>query len=438
MYASAFVQSFREAAPYIHAFRGRTFVIGFGGEALEQGRFASLSHDINLLVSLGVKVVLVHGARPQIDGLLKIRGITPRIHLDRRVTDSDTIEIVKQAVGWTRAEIEAQLSVALPDSPMAGANLRIVGGNHIVARPLGVIDGVDMQYSGQVRKLDVQAIRHQLDFGELVLLSPLGYSPTGEIFNLSMPEVAAAAAAALHAEKLLFVLDTPSGVQDENGRHITEFTAREGLEWLDHSARHLGAGMRHCLKAALDTVISGVKRAHIVSQHLDGALLKELFTHDGCATMISAEPLQVWRQAVIEDVGSILALIEPLERSGALVKRGRELIEMDIHRFYVIEHDGKITGCVALNLFPENHVAELACLAVLPAWQKRGQGDALLRHTAQKARQLGMKRLFVLTTQTAHWFIERGFAEGDLSELPERKQALYNYQRRSKVLFRNL
>ena len=320
---------------------------------------------------------------------------------------------------------------------MAGANLRVAGGNYLVACPMGVLDGVDMQYSGQVRKLDVQAIRHQLDFGELVLLSPLGYSPTGEIFNLSMPEVAAAAATALHAEKLLFVLDTPSGVQDENGRHITEFTAREGLEWLDHSARHLGAGMRHCLKAALDTVVSGVKRAHIVSQHLDGALLKELFTHAGSGTVVSDAPLVVLRQARFDDLQRLLQIIRPLEE-GKLVPREEEMIELNLDHYTVVEHDGKLTGCVAMFDYPESGMAELCCLAVAPPWRFRGYGEALLHHVEQRARDKHIDTLFVLTTQTAHFFIERGFALTSPDVLPPVKRQHYNPERGSKVLVRRL
>ena len=436
MDTSDFVSWFREAAPYIHAFRGKTFVIAFGGEIVDEGKFAPLSHDINLLVSLGVRVVLVHGARPQVESQLKFRGIARRFHLDRRVTDLASLEVVKQAIGYTRTEIEAQLSVALPDSPMAGANLRVAGGNHVIARPLGVIDGIDMQYTGRVRKVDTVPIKARLDAGELVLLSPLGYSPTGEIFNLTMEDVAAQAAIALKADKLLFLVDTP-GAMDAAGNLIKEFTAREAQAFLS-AHDDLPDPVRRGLSCTIDATLHGVKRAQLVSRHIDGALLKELFTHEGSGTLVAHEALVVLREAVIDDVGAVLGLIEPLEQQGVLVKRGRELIEMEISHYSIIEHDGKITGCVALYPFPENQMAELACLAVSQQWRAHGHGDALLRHIVQRARAIGMKRLFVLTTQTAHWFVERGFVEAELTELPMRKQMLYNYQRRSKVFVKML
>ena len=437
MTSHEFVQCLREAAPYIHTFRGKTFVIGFGGEVVDQRRFASLSHDINLLVSLGVRIILVHGARPQVEAQLKFRGIARRFHQDYRLTDLASLEVVKQAIGYTRAEIEAQLSVAMPDSPMAGANLRVACGNFIIARPLGVIDGIDMQYSGQIRKLETAAIKARLDAGDLVLLSPLGYSPTGEIFNLRMEDVATQAAISLKADKLMFLVDSPSGVVDADGQRMKEFIVREAETWLQTEASHLSDEVRRSMNAAVLASRHGIKRAHLVAQS-DGALLQELFTHDGSGTMIAPEALRVMRRADIDDVGSILGLIEPLERDGLLVKRGRELIEMEIGYYSVIEHDNKITGCVALYPFPESQMGELACLAVSQQWQSRGHGDALLRHTEQRARQLGLERLFVLTTQTAHWFVERGFVEAELSELPLRKQELYNYQRRSKAFVKML
>lgn len=251
MDTSAFVQSFREAAPYIHTFRGQTFVIGFGGELVESDRFSQLSHDINLLVSLGIRIVLVHGARPQVESLLALRGQTRQHHRGRRITDATAMDAVKYGIGYTRAEIEAQLSVALPDSPMAGANLRVAGGNYLVACPMGVLDGVDMQYSGAVRRVDTQAITQRLAAGELVLLSPIGYSPTGESFSLSMEEVAAHTATSLKADKLMYLVDTPTGVHSASGQLLREFSPEEGQAWLESSADHLPGEFRLCFASAI-------------------------------------------------------------------------------------------------------------------------------------------------------------------------------------------
>lgn len=431
-----FVQWFRAAAPYIHGFRGRTFVIAFGGEVVADGRFVGLTHDLNLLASLGVRLVLVHGARPQIERELASRGVQSRYVRGVRVTDEVTLACVKQASGQLRLEIEALLSVGLPNSPMANAGIRVASGNFVVARPRGVVDGVDMLYAGEVRKIDTEAMRRRLDQEELVLISPVGYSPTGEIFNLTLEDVAAQAAMALHADKLVFLTDE-NALPVRQGELLRELTVREAQDLL-REPQALPAGVKHYLPFAIQACRGGTSRVHLLNRHLDGALLLELFTHGGVGSMVTHDPLEQLREATIEDVKAILQLIAPLEADGTLVKRSRELIEIEIERFVVLEHDRVIAGCAALYPFPDEGSGELACLAVHPDYRNGGAGERLLHSVENRARKAGLKQLFVLTTRAAHWFIEHGFAEASLSMLPARKQALYNYQRRSKVLAKML
>ena len=430
-----FVDWFRAAAPYIYAFRGRTFVVAFGGEVVADGKFVALTHDLNLLASLGVRLVLVHGARPQIEAQLKSRAIRPRYVRGTRVTDEAAMQCVKQANGQLRVEIEALLSMGLPHSPMANATIRVAGGNFVVARPRGVVDGVDMQFTGEVRRIHADAMRQRLDAGELVLVSPLGYSPTGEIFNLTLEDVAVETAIALGADKLVFLIDA-AGVADDRGNLMHELTVSQAQSRLtegDVGARdvqvHLRAASRACR--------GRVARAHLISRHVDGALLLELFTHEGVGSMVSQDPLEQLRPAGIDDVGSVLQLIEPLEADGTLVKRSRELLEIEIGRFFVLEHDRMIVGCAALYPFSDEGAGELACLAVHPEYRNAGAGERLLRRVENEARRLGMTRLFVLTTRATHWFIEHGFTESTVDALPASKQALYNFQRRSKVLVKS-
>lgn len=434
--SSDFVQWFRSAAPYIYAFRGRTFVVAFGGEVVEDGRFVDLVHDFNLLNSLGVRLVLVHGARPQIEARLRERGASIRYANGLRVTDRAALACVKEAAGSVRVEIEALLSMGLANSPMAGAQIRVASGNFVTAKPMGVRDGVDLEHTGEVRKIDAGAIRRRLDQGEIVLLSPLGYSPTGETFNLTLEEVATRAAVALGADKLLFLMDAP-GIADAGGELLKELTALDAEQWL-RSATQPAEDVGLYLPCAVRACRNGVSRVHLVSRHLDGALLLELFTHGGVGTMITKDPVEILRQAIIDDVGGILALIEPLEQEGVLVRRSRELLEMEIDRFAVLEHDGVIIGCAALYPFPGEEAAELACLAIREGYRSAGRGEALLRHMERQARQRGIGQLFVLTTRTAHWFVERGFAEAGVERLPKAKQGLYNYQRRSKVFIKTV
>lgn len=447
-----FVTWFRSVAPYINAFRGQTFVVAFGGEVVADGEFVELVHDLNLLASLGVRLVLVHGARPQIEARLQERELQTAYVRGMRVTDAASLQCVKESVGRVRVEIEALLSMGLPNSPMANAAIRVASGNFVTARPVGVVAGVDLMHTGEVRKVDAAAICSRLEQGEVVLLSPLGYSPTGEIFNLTLENVAAAASIALKAEKLIFLMDT-AGIEGKSagksGGLLRELTVAEGkallIKSINKSANksanktaRLSGDIQLYLPCALQACEGGVARVHLISRHVDGAILQELFAHNGIGSMISQGPLQTLRDAAIEDVGGILQLIEPLEADGTLVRRNRELLEIEIGRFAVLEHDRTIVGCAALYPFADEKASELACLVVHPDYRSTGCGDALLKHIEAKARTQGSKNLFVLTTRTAHWFVERGFEETGVEKLPKAKQGLYNYQRRSKVFIKKI
>jgi amino-acid N-acetyltransferase len=429
--AAAFVEWFRAAAPYIHAFRGKTFVLAFGGDAMLREDFVDLVYDINLLNALGVRLVLVHGVRPQVEERLAAEAQYVR---GRRVTDAEALEHVKDAVGSVRVDIESLLSVGLPNTPMAGAEIRVASGNYVTAQPAGVVEGVDLLFTGEVRKIAVAPIRDRLDAGEIVLLSPLGYSPTGEVFNLTLEEVATQAAISLAADKLVFILDHGDTV-DAEGRRLSRLTAGE----VHRLMRDLPEGdMKLYLPHAAHACKRGVAKVHLVSADVDGALLMELFTHAGVGTMVTRQSVENLRPATIDDVGGILSVIEPLEQEGILVRRSRERLEQEVEQFFVDELDGRIVGCVALYPFAEAHAGEMACLAVAHEFRRGGRGDALLATVEEAARQLGLTKLFVLTTRTAHWFIERGFVQGGLEDLPAPRQAMYNWQRRSKVLVKQL
>ena len=431
-----FVHWFRSAAPYIHGFRGKTFVIAFGGELVADGGFVQLAHDVNLLNSLGVRLVLVHGVRPQVEARLTESGTAIRYVNGLRVTDDTALACVKEAAGTVRVEIEALLSLGLANTPMAGADIRVASGNFVTAQPLGVRDGVDLLHTGEVRKIDAAAIRRRLDQHDIVLLSPIGYSPTGEIFNLSLEDVATQAAVELAADKLIFLMDT-EGVPDKGRAIHNALTVNEARQVLE-KAKKLPEDVTYYLPCAITACTQGVKRAHLISRHRDGALLSELFTREGVGTLVTPAPLETLRAATIDDVGGILGLIEPLEREGILVRRSRELLEMEIERFLVLESDGVVAGCAALYPFPEEQAAELACLAVSREFRGRGFGDLLLAEAEKRGKKAGFGKLFVLTTRTEHWFEERGFVDSSPDHLPKSKQALYNYKRKSKVLQKSL
>lgn len=426
----AFVKWFRSATPFIHEFGERTIVIAFGGEVLTDGEMMQLAHDINVLVSLEIRVVLVHGTRPQVEDQLRQHGVASRYAEGRRVTDADALKCVKEANGIVRMEIEATLSTELANSPMAGADIRVASGNFITAKPFGVRNGVDFMHTGEVRKVDVEGINRRLDDDEVVLLSPIGFSPTGDIFNCTLEDVATSVAVALKAEKLIFLTET-MGATDAKSKLIGEITALQAQELLGGSQQ--AEDIRYYLPAAIRAVREGVKRAHLISRHVDGALLIELFTHHGIGTMVVLEAPDKLRDATPADVDGILALIDPLAERGVLVARSRESIEQEIDRFIVLAHDDEVIGCAAMNPYVGEKLAELACLAVNPFYRDGGRGERILSHVEKRAKERNIKTLFVLSTQTTQWFVERGFVEADINVLPAARRDQYNHERKSKI-----
>ncbi len=434
-----YVNWFRHSSPYINAYRGKVFVIMLPGEAIAHDNFYNIAHDITLLNSLGVKLVLVHGARPQIDEAMANAGQEVKFHKGIRITDGHSLPIIKSATGRLRIKIESIFSMGLINSPMHGADITITSGNFIIAKPYGVHEGVDLSHTGQVRKVNHEAINKQLTGGHIVLISSLGYSPTGEIFNLNVEDVAAATAMALNADKLL-IFGRESGILDKDGEPISKLSADEAQALINQKLARNGSSDDLELKnlqLSVKVCRATVKRSQVISYVEDGALLTELFTRDGAGTLITQESYEQIRTATIDDVGGILELIEPLEEAGILVHRSRELLENEISQFTVIVREGAIIGCGALYpLDSEN--AELACMATHEEYRNNGRGQLILERIEQNARKIGIRRLYVLTTKTPHWFVERGFQQSNVDALPERKKQLYNYQRNSKVFEKTL
>ena len=429
-----FVQWLRDVAPYVHAFRDKTFVIAFGGELIEQGRLEDLVFDVSLLKAMGMRIVLVHGARPQIEKQLSLRGIPSEFINGVRITNVETLEAVKEACGALRLSIEAVFSQGLPNTPMSGSSINVVSGNFLTAKPVGVLNGVDYLHAGVVRKVNRDAIHNQLAQGQVVLLSPLGFSPTGEVFNLSTPEVAAAVASQLHADKLILL--SHENLVDEDNNAIAEIDVEQARAMAEQMP--LGQFLRLCLTASWVAVQSGIPRAHIVPVDTDGALLLELFQHDGVGTMITKNLLETLREAAFDDLGGILQLITPLEQDGTLVARGREKIESELPFFSVVEHDNMILGCAALYPFPEEKMAEMACFSIDPEMKGMGLGERILAHMEKRARKQGVTQLFVLTTRASHWFLKHGFVAGNVDDLPSDKKRMYNWQRKSQIFIKKI
>jgi len=442
VFPHTFVPWFRTVAPYIHAYHGKTFVVAIAGELIAAGKLASFAQDLAILQAMGIRIVLVHGFRPQVNEQLSSKGHTSRFSHGMRITDPVALDSAQEAAGQLRFEIEAAFSQGLPNTPMANAIVRVVSGNFLTAQPVGVVDGVDFMHSGVVRKVDAAAIRRAIDFGAVVLLSPFGFSPTGEAFNLTMEDVATSTAIALQADKLLFVTEVRGiheNLADPESPIDTELALADAEKILaalpaPQAPSDTAFYLRHCVRACR----GGVERSHILPFAVDGALLMEVFTHDGIGTMVVDEKLESLREATADDLGGVLQLIEPFERDGTLVKRDRTEIERDIGNYTVIEHDGVIFGCAALYPYPEARTGEMAALTVSSQVQGQGDGERILKRIEQRARALGLESIFVLTTRTMHWFIKRGFVQVDADWLPDARKRKYNWDRRSQVFVKKL
>jgi len=433
----SFVSWFRDSSPYIHAHRTKTFVIYFGGEAVLANDFDHHVQDFALLNSLGIRLVLVHGIRPQIDERLKKLNTPPQFHKNLRITDDLALQCVKEAAGLVRIEIEALLSMGLSNSPMAGSALKVASGNFVTAKPIGVIDGVDYCHTGEVRRIDSLAIHQQLDQDNIVLISPVGYSPSGEVFNLSAEQVATAVSIALKAEKLILLTEQSCCDAIRIEDVIRQMTTNEAETFLQDYPT-ISNSFRLPLKAAIQSSRAGIERVHLINRTIDGALLLELFSRDGIGTLISSTPFEDLRPATLNDIGGILELIKPLEQQGILAKRSREKIEMEIADYIIIERDGLVIGCTALHPNQADQCGCIACLAVHPDYRGAARGDRLINYVYSKAKQLALKQLFVLSTQTMHWFIERGYLSTNINNLPEALKANYNPQRNSKILVKTI
>ncbi|PHM72142.1 amino-acid N-acetyltransferase [Xenorhabdus kozodoii] len=433
------VEVFRHSVPYINAHRGKTFVIMLGGEAIAHENFTNIVNDIGLLHNLGIRLIVVYGARPQIEQNITEHHCQSVYHKHTRVTDAKTLDLVKQAAGLLQLEITARLSMSLNNTPLQGANISVVSGNFVIAQPLGIDDGVDYCHSGRVRRIDEKAITQQLDNGAIVLIGPVAVSVTGESFNLTSEEIATQLAIKLKAEKLIGFCSF-QGVLDTEGNALSEMFPNEGevhLHELENAGDYYSGTVRF-LRGAIKACRRGVRRSHLISYQENGSLIQELFSREGIGTQIVMERSEQIRRANINDIGGILELIRPLEQQGILVRRSREQLEMEIDNFTLIELDNVAIACAALYSYPNEKIGEMACVAVHPDYRNSSRGEILLNSISSQAKQEGLEKLFVLTTRSIHWFQEKGFEPAEIEMLPVEKQALYNYQRRSKILMLDL
>lgn len=477
----SFVEIFRSSTPYIKMHRASTMVIHIDTRVLDEERLlADLMDDVALITVLGVLPVLVISIRDQVDTRLREMDVEPRFHGGLRISDPVVIRVLQEVSGFARSRVEAALSRGRGSRGAGGVSVGVVGGNlFYTAQPLGVRDGIDLGSTGEVRRVEVDKIRAHLNSGEIVLLGALGYSASGDVFNVKSEEVASRAAAALGASKLIFLSYSRLMTRTTFPGNVTANFALASQQpaWLGEASSDGEVGLRQvqsmrlgdakrlvqdraeALELAeescnveLDSMASctvasvlalcghcvgaleqGVTRAHLVPP-VGGALLKELYTLDGIGTLLSRDLYDGIRRAVPEDTPGIIELIQPLEKQGVLIKRPRAALAREVHAgfFYVFTRDSTILGCAMLRRYSQTS-AELGCLVVSPQYRRQGTGDALLGFLERTAVAAGVAQLFVLSTNTMQWFLERDFDEVQLSDLPPERQKLYNPQRNSKI-----
>ena len=436
---SSFIQNFRLSAKYINLFNQNIFVIALSGYVFNEDQFVKIAQDINILHSLKIKVILVYGARPQVESILVKNKIPVRLLKNMRVTSSAALKHVIEVNGAIRNKIEATLSTIKSVSE----GMRLSSGNFLTAMPVGIIDGIDMESTGKIRGVDVEAIKNKLNHHEIVIVSPIGYSPIGQIFNLSYEQTAANIAVAINADKLIFYVDA-NGILNERGELIPELTSEKAHKLISHieekpspeSAQNLSYDDFNILKSSVFAIKNKIKKVHLINRHIDGSLIEELFTEKGSGTILTEFALENFRKATEGDLKDIYRILFPLEKRKILIERDLTQIKGMINQFYVLEHDKKFVGCVSLNSFKES--LELASFSIEPKYQRLGFGKKLLKLCELEAKKLKYDEIFILTTQSEHWFAENGFKEKSKELMPTFKKKTYQSERNSKYLTKKL
>jgi len=406
---------FRNTAPYINTHRGTTVVVGLRHGATTHHNFINVVHDLALMQSLGLRLVIVHEHQPI--------PLTP--------VPSEAMPTLIASILEARTHIERMFSMGLPNSPLHNARLRVISGNFVTARPVGVINGIDHGARGLVRHVDVGGITHALDGSSICLLSALGYSPAGELFALDALEVMRVVGRSIGADKLIIMSDF-NGIKAQDGslyRQLTVDSAR---------AVTATADQRECIELACDACDVGIPRAHLISFQADGGLVKELYTHDGVGTMISPDEYEQVKLAEAHDLAGVIELIRPLQLEGLLVERSNDQIERDLGHYTVVTKDSRVIACAALIKNKESDIAEIASVATHPDYRDAGWGERLVDRLVEDAKKSNISRVYVRTTQTGHWFQELGFNAANETELPDIERQKAQYDRNSNILIRLL
>jgi amino-acid N-acetyltransferase len=432
------VDTIRTAFSYINRFKGHTFVIRIEGDLLDNSLFPLLIKDIVLLKKMGIKIALVPGARKRIDELLAASSIVCPTVGGVRVTPPEAMPFVEMAAFDVSNRIMTLLSEDECDA---------IIGNWVKARRLGVIGGTDFQCTGEAEKIKTSIIENLLSEGFIPIFPNIGWSGTGKAYNISSSELAFTVASALHASKLFFITDfggiaaddfeTPPGVDITPDNIISQLTKPQAKSFLELNKKREKSHHYEIVSLAYRACQAGIERVHVIDGREDGMLLKEIFSNRGLGTMIYADPHENIRGATDADIPDMLKIMRPFVKENVLIPRRRDDLEAKIADYALYEVDGTLHACGALHVFPDRS-GEIASIAVDKMYANYGIGKKLVTFLLEKAVSFNLAKIFLLTTQTADWFLELGFTEGNIDDLPLEKKAAYNKARNSLILVYDL
>lgn len=428
------VDTIRQAFGYINRFKNETFVIKIDSSLLTRHSFPILIADLVLLHRMGIRIILVPGTKDRIDAILKTFHVDYLFVNGIRISSPESIPFIKMA----SFDVSNKVMTLLAEN-----NTNAVIGNWVKARSIGVRDGIDYLCTGSVDKINTPIVKKILEEGMIPIFPNIGWSASGKPYNISSNELAITIAKEMQAAKLFFLTDfggisskglaVPPDVYVTSGGIISQFTVSEAGSFLDLNTARSNEPVMQLVSLAYDACKSGVSRVHIVNGKVEGMLLKEIFSNRGFGTMIYSNQHENIRPMHYNDIPFVQSIMEDAMDDGILVQRTADYLEEKINDFVVYEVDGTTHGCGALHTHPQK-TGEIAGIAVDAAYANLGIGRKILSYLIEQATKRKLKKLFVLTTQTADWFATLGFKRGKIADLPVEKKKNYNRKRNSRVL----
>jgi amino-acid N-acetyltransferase len=428
------VELIRQVFGYVQLFRGRTFVIKIDCAVMNAPSLPVLVKDLVLLHRQGIHVVLVPGAKERIDEILTRYDIPWHSEAGIRISTPDAMPFIEMAA----FDVSNRLMTLLAENDTSA-----IIGNWVRARSLGVRGGVDYQYTGTVERVNVELVRNALQDGLIPIFPNIGWNASGKPYNISSNELAATLASALAADKLFFVTthaglsatahELPQEVSISQEGVITHLTVAQARSLL--ALNRTGGELLELVELACTACAAGVSRVHIVDGAIEGVLLKEIFSSRGWGTMVYSNQHENVRPMQTADIPEVLRLMQPFVDKEILLPRSHDDLAQQQDDFVVYEVDGLIHACGALHHSSEpKGKGEIAAIAVDETYAGLGIGKRVLSFLVARARALKLRELFVLTTQTSDWFLQFGFRNGTVADLPLERRKAYNRQRNSRVM----